>query len=364
MRTRNIILIFIASIIVGGGLGFIITGVATSGTVEDSFSFYYEGSPSPIEDFDVSADIGTLDIQYNTSATPYIIEINVELRVSGLFVAGRKYTNFFTPYTEWWQNTTSPISFDMKVKPGAWFDPSHWFSSYDIEVDVILRSDVIFNLDATTGTGSIEFNSHDNVTLNGVSCISGTGNVNVDFSNNTKIQSDLYLQTGTGNILAYGEGTNFTHGIITDDGTGTIELNFTNCIMGSDVYASTGTGNINLKTYNMEYSINCDLSLETGTGRISLLINQDESMGANVTGLLKTGTGNINVIYKDSSSLVGASFHGDTGTGNFNRINSGGFNNPPNDYNPFESLDFPTSSNYDFELETGTGNINVDGLSL
>ncbi|MFW9938010.1 MAG: hypothetical protein ACFFD5_10195 [Candidatus Thorarchaeota archaeon] len=362
MRTRNIILIFVASIIVGGGLGFIITGFATYGTIENSFSFYYEGLPSPIEDLDLSADIANLDIQYNTSATPYLVEINVDLKISGLFAAGRKYTNFFAPSTEWWVNTTTPITFDMKAKPGAWFDPSHWFSSYNVEVTVILRSDVIFNLDAATGTGSIELDSRDNITLNGVSCISGTGSLNVDFSNNTKIQSDLYLKTGTGNIAAYGDGTNFTQGIVVDAGTGNIILNFTNCVMLNDIYGETGTGNIDLKTYNMEYSINSDLTLETGTGKITLLINQDAGMGANVTGLLKTGTGNIVVTYLDSSSLVGASFFGDTGTGNFNRINSGGFVDPS--YNPFDSIDFFTSSyNYDFSLETGTGNITVDGSS-
>lgn len=363
MRTRNIILIFIASLIVGGGLGFVITGVATSGTVEDSFSFYYEGSPSPIENLDLSVDLGNLDIQYNTSATPYLVEINVDLKISGLFVAGRKYTNFFTPYTEWWVNTTSPTTFDMKVKPGAWFDPSHWFSSYNIDVAIILRSDVIFNLEASTGTGNIELNSLDNVILNGLSCESGTGNVNIDFSTNTKIQSDLSLKTGTGNIKVYGEGTNFTHGITIDDGTGSIELNFTNCIMGDDIYGDTGTGNIDLKSYNMKYSVNSVLTLKTGTGKITLLINQDAGMGKNVTGLLKTGTGNIGVTYIDSSPLVGASFFGDTGTGNFNRANSGGFVGESS--NPFDSIDFFTSSyNYDFNLETGTGNISVDGSSL
>ncbi|MFX1556681.1 MAG: hypothetical protein ACFFC9_05465, partial [Promethearchaeota archaeon] len=338
MRTRNIILIFVASIIVGGGLGFVITGFATYGTIENSFSFYYEGLPSPIEDLDLSADIANLDIQYNTSATPYVVEINVDLKISGLFAAGRKYTNFFAPSTEWWVNTTTPNTFDMKAKPGAWFDPSHWFSSYNVEVVVILRSDLIYNLDAATGTGSIELNTPDNVTLNGVSSLSGTGSINLDFSNGTKLLSDLYLETGTGNIVLNSVETNFTHGIIADAGTGSIELNFNDCIMGYDIFASTGTGGITLNSNNMEYSINCDLSLETGTGKITLLINQDASMGANVTGLLKTGTGNIIITYEDTSSLVGASFFGDTGTGNFNRINSGGFVDPS--YNPFDSIDF------------------------
>ncbi|MFX0059067.1 MAG: hypothetical protein ACFE85_13675 [Candidatus Hodarchaeota archaeon] len=362
MRTRNIILIFIASLIVGGGLGFIITGFATSGTVEESFSFYYEGIPSTIEDLNLNADIGRIDIQYNTSATQYLVEVNVDLKITGLFVAGRKYTNYFTPYTEWWENTTSPTSFDLKVVPGAWFDPSHWFSSYIIEVAITLRTDVVYDLEVITGTGVIELNSAENVTLNGVTMNSGTGDVNLNFLNNTMIQAAVNLETGTGGISIFSEGTNFTQSIITDAGTGTINLNFTNSILGGNILASTGTGGINLKSYNMEYTSNSNWNIDTGTGKITLLINQDSGMGANVTGLLKTGTGGIEVIYIDTSPLVGASFFGTTGTGSFNRINSLGFESPLN--NPFDSVDFYTSTyNYDFSLETGTGNIKVDGSS-
>jgi hypothetical protein len=363
MRTRNIILIFIAALIVGGGLGFIITGVATSGTIEESFSFYYEGTPSTIEDLNLNCDIGRIDIQYNTSATQYLVEVNVDLKVSGLFVAGRKYVNYFTPASEWWENTTSPTSFDLKVVPGAWFDPSHWFSSYDIEVVITLRTDVVYNLEATTGTGAIELNSAENVTLDGITMNSGTGKVSLNFLNNTMIQAAVDIETGTGDISLYGMGTNFTQGVATDAGTGAIDLNFTKSIMGGNILANTGTGGITLKTYYMEFTSNSNWNIDTGTGKITLVINQDSGMGANITGTLNTGTGGIEITYTDTSSLVGASFYGNTGTGSFTRIDSGGFEDPLN--NPFDSDDFNTSTyNYDFDLETGTGNIRVDGSSI
>ncbi len=83
-------------------------------------------------------------------------------------------------------------------------------------------------------------------------------------------------------------------------------------------------------------------------------------MGANVTGTIHSGTGSINIQYIDTSSNVGASFFGTTGTGSFNRVNTLGF--IPGS-NPFNSLDFATTYNYDLNLDTGTGNINVDGSS-
>ncbi len=83
-------------------------------------------------------------------------------------------------------------------------------------------------------------------------------------------------------------------------------------------------------------------------------------MGANVTGNMHAGTGSINIQYIDTSSSVGASFFGDTGIDSFNRVNTLGF--IPGS-NPFNSLDFPSTYNYDFNLDTGTGNINITGSS-
>jgi len=344
-------------------LGFIITGFATSGSVEESYSFYYESSPSAVETLSLSADIGAIDIKYNTSATPYLAKVDVDLKVSGLFVAGRKYTAFFTPYTGWWQNSTPPTSFDMKILPGAWFDPSHWFKSYNVDIMVTLRTDVVYNIDVTAGTGSLKLTTSDDVILDGVSMKSGTGNVELDLSNNTQILTELALETGTGNVNMFSEGTNFTHGVFAETGTGTLDINFTDCILGGDIDASTGTGNVNLKTYNMEYSVTSYWLLETGTGKITLVITQDAGMTSNVTGDIKTGTGNIDITYIDTISTVGARFYGATGTGSFNRINTQGFTQTSS--NPFDSDDFLTSTtNYDFNLDTGTGNIFVDGSSV
>jgi len=359
VRTAIIVL---AALIGGGAIGFVITGFAMSGTIEESFTFHYQDVPSSMEDLTLDVGLGSLDIRYNTSNTPYIVKIDVDMKISGLFMANRGYADFFGPSTDWWQNATfPPITFSLKTLPQTWFNPTFWFKSYDIDINVTLRTDVIYKINADTGTGSIKMTTLNNVILNDLSLSSGTGSIYLDISDNTTIQDTLDLDTGTGSISFYGKSANFSKGLLMDAGTGSIVANLSNSVIGGDIALSTGTGSIDFKTYHMEYSRNSAWSLSAGTGGIDVIINQHALMGANVTGTLSTGTGSINIIYIDTSAGVGASFFGSTGTGSYNRINTLGFT--PTNFNPFRSLDFPTTYNYNFNLNTGTGSITVDGSS-
>ncbi|MFX1302144.1 MAG: hypothetical protein ACFE9X_02175 [Promethearchaeota archaeon] len=339
MRRRNIISIIIAAIVVGGGSIFFIIGFATAGKIQESFTFYYQGSPLPIEELSLNADIGRLDIKYNTTSTPYIAKVEVSMAISGLFMAGAQYTEFYTPYTEWWQNSSIPTIFDLKIRPGVWFNPVHWFKSYDVLVTITLRTDVVYDVDAHTGTGSINMNIPDNAILN-----------------------NLTLDSGTGSVALYSKNANLTRGLTIHAGTGSILANFTNNVMGGNVDLDTGTGSIDFNSFNMEYTQDSVWTINTGTGSIDIVINQHSGMGANVSGLVSSGTGSIDVMYKDTSPNVGASFFGSIGTGSFTRINSGGFISISS--NPFDSIDYLTTYNYDLDLDTGTGSIEVNGTSI
>ena len=339
MRRRNIISIIIAAIVVGGGLSFIAIGFATSGMIQESFTFYYQGSPLPIEELSLNADIGALDIKYNTTSTPYLAKVEVSMVISGLFMAGAQYTEFYTPYTEWWQNSSTPTIFDLKIRPGVWFNPVHWFKSYNVLVTITLRTDVVYDVDAHTGTGSINMNIPDNAILN-----------------------NLTLDSGTGSIALYSKNSNLTRGLTIHTGTGEILANFTNNVIGGDIGLDAGTGDIEFNSFNMEYTQDSVWTIHGGTSDIDLVINQHSGMGANVSGLISTGTGSIDVMYKDTSPNVGASFFGSFGTGSFTRINSGGFISISS--NPFDSIDYLTTYNYDLDLSIGTGSIKVNGSSI
>ncbi|MFX1313626.1 MAG: hypothetical protein ACFFHD_13610, partial [Promethearchaeota archaeon] len=204
-------IIVLAALVGGGAIGFVITGFVTSGTIEESFTFHYQAIPSSMEDLTLDVGLGSLDIRYNTSNTPYLVKIDVDMEISGLFMANRGYAEFFGPSTDWWQNATfPPIIFRLDPLPQTWFNPTFWFKSYNIDVNVTLRTDVVYKISADTGTGSIRMKTSNDVILNDLSFKSGTGSIDLTVSDNTIIQDTLDLDAGTGSIYLYGKSANFS----------------------------------------------------------------------------------------------------------------------------------------------------------
>jgi len=208
LRNYKITLIVISALIVGGGIGFIVTGFTTAGSIERSFNFQYEpSSPDPIEDLSINSDLGKIIVKYNTTATPYYAEFDVNLKVAGLFMSGKTYLDFFNPSTEWWVESSG--IFDLKVLPDIWFDPSYWFKSYDITITVTLRTDVIYDIEAITDIGAIEMSVPDGVILNDISLTSSTGSVKLTTLGNNEFQGKVGLQTDTGSVDLFAKNTKY-----------------------------------------------------------------------------------------------------------------------------------------------------------
>jgi hypothetical protein len=364
LRNYKITLIVISALIVFGGISFIVTGFTTAGSIDVSFSFQYEpSSPDPIEDLSINADIGKIIVKYNTTTTPYFAEFDVNLKVAGLFMEGKTYLDFFNPSTEWWAESSG--IFDLKVLPDIWFDPSYWFKSYDITIIVTLRTDVIYEIDAITATGAIEMSVPDEVILNGTSLTSSTGSVELTTLGNTEFQGKVGLQTSTGSIDLFAKNTNFTHGFEAITSTGSLLLNYTNCIMGDDLTGIVSTGSVIFKSYNMYYSKDIDLNLQTSTGSIDAEIYQYINMGANVTGSMKSSTGSIEVIYRDNLANTGVKFTSSIGVGSINYIPHATMEITGGLGRIYSSLNYGIASyKYTFALTTSTGSVDVDGQSV
>ena len=362
MRNYNKAIIIIAVLLVGGGVGFIAYGFATTGSIENSFNFTYEPiSPDPIEDLTFNVDIGTILFKYNTSPTIYYAEIDVDLEIEGWYMEGKTYENFFSPDTEWWDNTTA--TFNLIALSDVWFDPSHWFKSYNITVAVTLRTDVVYDLTALTSVGSIEMQVSDSVTLNGTSLTSSTGSIKLDTLGNNEFLEKVRLESSTGSIESYAATTNFTHGFQALASTGSLTLNYTNCLMGEDLEGTVSTGSVTFKSYNMVYAKDINLNLETSTGSIYADLYQYITMGANVTGTWETSTGSVNVVYRDNLVNTDVRFIGSTSTGLIN-------------YTPHATMEITSLGSiystlnygdgayiYLFSLDTSTGSINANAQS-
>ncbi len=361
MRNYHKALLIVAILVVGGGVGFFAYGFATMGSIEDSFNFSYEPiSPDPIEDVTINVDIGSILFQYNTTPTASYAQIDVFIGISGLFIEGKSIQDFFDPSTEWWDDTTA--TFNLLTLPDLWFDPSHWFKSYNISVTVTLRTDIVYDITALASTGSIEMEVSDGATLEGLSLTSSTGSVKFKSLGDNKFTGSVRLETSTGSIESYATKTNFSSGFQATTSTGSLTLNYTNCIMGNDLIGTVSTGSVNFKSYNMIYAEDIDLNLDTSTGSIDVELYQYVSMGANVTGIWDTSTGSIDVIYRDSLVDTGVRFVGSTGTGSITYTGSGMIETGLGSI--YSSLNYGNATyRYTFSLDTSTGSITADAES-
>ena len=362
MRNYKIALIIAVALIVGGGAGFVIYGFVASGSIENSFNFTYEpSSPDLIEELTFNVDIGTIFFTYNTTPTTSYAKIDVDIEVAGLYMEGKTYTDFFHPSTQWWDNTTG--IFNLQALPDSWFNPSHWFKSYNITVAVILRTDVVYDLTALTAVGSIEMIVSDGVILNGTSFTSNTGSIKLITLGNNEFQGKVKLTSDTSNVESFAMKTNFTRGFSADSATGSLILNYTSCLMGDDLMGTSDTGKVTLKSYNMVYTKDISLNLESDTGDIDVDLHQDISMGANVTGTWETDTGSVNVLYRDNLINTNVRFVGSTSLGSLTyvahatiEITSLG--------SVYSTLNYGDAMyRYVFSLDTSTGSINANAQS-
>jgi len=366
MRTSlKVILIIVAIVLVGGGTIFGVLVALTWGEYNYSDTFLYDpGVPSPIEEVSFTSDIGAISVHYNTTPTDNAVKIDLSIRIKGGFVEGKTFSDFFNPII--WENVSVPvINFELKKK----ITPQFFLGIfYNISIDVILRTDVIYDINALSGTGSIKLDASSGVALNNTSLMTSTGSVGLDVDTGVVFLGNVGLETSTGSVTVYANNDTFSNGLSVITSTGSATLNFTNCILGDDLYCSVSTGSIGLKSYNMLYTQDAVWNVGTSTGSVDVEIYQSINIDANVTGTIGSSTGGVDIVYIDKLSTVGAEFDCGTSTGTVTYISSGsgGFSwiGDSND-KVITSDDYDASTfRYTFTVSTSTGSIEVIGESL
>lgn len=382
MRTYKIVLIFISALIVGGTIGFFTTGYLTAGSVTKTTTFYYEpSSPDPIESLDVSCDIGKIVIQYNSSNTPYYAEIDVNIEMSGLFMQGKSYTDFFTEESNWWNPTTG--MFSLETIPDIWFDPSYWFKFYNVTINLLLRTDVVYDLTAISSTGLVKMVTKNGVILNNTILESATGFVdlfsdtNVQFQGLVNLQAStgevtlnalenstfselLTLSSSTGKVELNSDSSTFLKGIQLESSTGSVEMYMDSCTLGGNIIAKASTGKIVLDTKDMVYNNDSTIDLETSTGEIDIDILHNNDLDANITANFQSSTGRIDVVYRDYNATDGFKFTSSSSTGAIDYTYLLAEATRVGDVLTSVNYDDPLVDTYTFTCITSTGSIDVN----
>jgi hypothetical protein len=362
-RTNRIVLIVIAACLVTGGTAIGVLVFATWGELNYENNYYYKPSvPSPIEKINIITDIGAVDIKYNKTPTDFYAQIDLDIHIEGILVKGTSLTDFFYPIL--WQNTTTELTFtlDAKPTPGLIFGFLH-----QIRISLTLRTDVVYDINTLTTTGSISMKVPDNIIVNNTILGTTTGTIFLNTSKTTTFQGNVGLSATTGSVTLHARQVNFTRNLTTFTTTGSIGLNFSKCVIGGNLIGTVTTGSISFSSYNMQYTADYTWRLETTTGSVAATILQYTEMGANITGLMLTTTGGIDVLYKDNLASVGAEFtcFTTTGSNTYVPVGSGGFTESGVNPKTITSDDYDdANSKYTFDITATTGSNNIIGESL
>ena len=364
-KSNRILLIIIAVCIVTGGTAFGVLFWGTHGVFPYKNTYYYNPeTPSPIERININCDIGSIQIKYNKTPTDYYAQVDLDIKIKGILVEGKSFQDFFYPII--WQNESSQvISFVLDAKASTWLTFS---ISNRVKINLTLRTDVIYDLNTQTSTGSISMDIPNNSILNNTKLSTSTGSISLNAAKDTTFQGNVEISTSTGSVALFAKEVNFTRSLGAFTSTGSLSLNFSKCFIGKNLVGTVSTGSIFFNSYNMKYSDDYIWGLRTSTGSIDVNIIQYTEITANVNGSIQTSTGSIDVYYKDNSVSIGAKFTGSTSTGSvdYNPIGIGGFSEiggstsktiTSNDYNS-------AINTYALKLTTSTGSIEVNGESL
>jgi hypothetical protein len=298
----------ILMVILGGSLIIILPiqiisiRLSSYSNINESCSFIYQpSSPSSIEKLYINADVGNVVIRYIDPPVDYYMLIEVNIVLTGKNLAKKTYEDYLNIS---WNNSSSPTNFRLEILSEDWFNPSLWLIK-DVSIIVNLRKDIVFDIKTNLIEGNYEITVPYAVSIGNLYTNVSNGNIYYDFEYNS-IQ---------GNITG-----------------------------------KTNNGDLELKSYDVEYTQNSNWSLICTGGYMNIEIYQYKEMGANITGTAMINDGILDLFYKDNTANIGAIL--------FFPLRSldptlpqDGFNTIFQDTKTwFISFDFPTINNYNLSF--------------
>ncbi|MFX1292488.1 MAG: hypothetical protein ACFFAG_16210 [Promethearchaeota archaeon] len=300
------------------------TTLSPYGKIIKSIRFDYKPSSSSfMEELNINADLGNIEIKYITEPVDYCVRIKMNIEMIGSNLAGKSYFDYFNIV---WQNTSGIVNFTMKLKTNI--DHVEVLSVIkNVNITVALKADVICDINAL-----------------------------------------IYFQGNVGITVPW----RFTIGnILINISKGDINYYFSNCIIEGEITGIVQeTGSIKLETNNVEYKNNSLWTLTAEIGNIVIEINQDKTMGANITGTVVTNIGNYRLVYLDNNVDVGAQFilcaNQDDVPFHQKLTEIVGFEEPVLnvvdgiDVYTLNSNDYPTLNNYNLSFSLPNGYYDID----
>lgn len=273
---------------------------------------------------ELTADVAEINIAFENltgelQSPSIILNASATARV-GAF-GSKKSLEHFMPD---WQNTTEYFfvsnSNALTVTVRQDVDPIDWPSYYSLNVTFDIRIDLSMNtsLSVETGTGGIVLDTQAGVVLSSLSLEASTGGVEANFVEDVVVAGDVSVKTTTGGV----------------------KLSWNNVI--ARTFRARANGVL--------------VDAITTTGGVEIDVTQNETPLGNVTLRAEAITGGVNFAI-DIQGDVGAKIESSVTTGGIDVVRKVGFSGSEA---ALQSNNYPAGHNFDINLRTTTGGIDID----
>ena len=229
---------------------------------------------------------------------------------------------------------------------------------------ITINPTLLTNLTIDIGSGNLDLNTLDftNKTFGNVAFQTLSGNTMATFFSDCLITNNLTCTTGSGNIdINLETGCEIGGVFRTIAGSGNIDVTAKeNCTFNKDFKLQAGSGNIDLTTTNISLNGNDVEGLIIATsGNFVGTLTQRTGLNGNLTLDINTGSGNCRLVQDYAATAIGSIIDAHTLSGTVYHGTLLGYTESPINY--FTSDNGTLGSNIDFDIDIGSGNINLLG---
>ena len=215
--------------------------------------------PTTVDILNIDVDIGDVEVIYISYAIDFSVKIDIEFELSGIILKGVTFSDFFSIK---WLDTGNALNFSMHIKDGIILE--NLISQLRIKkIIVLLKANLNCDISVLIQNGNFAFEVIYGITV-----------------------GSIYTNISRGNI----------------------QYDFNSCYINGNITAKSQNGDINLESSECQYFKNSIWLLSTEKGNVFINLDQNDNLGANITGTISTFVGNYRISYIDHTTEVGALF--------------------------------------------------------
>jgi hypothetical protein len=219
----------------------------------------YKYIPDEVNSYlDFDLDVVSAQVVYLYNETPVNEAIHIKANFDFQIRVPHSKSSLDDIYQITWEKDSSP---SFTIKKSRLLSFSFWDNT---KIYVTLRTDLEYDLDVHTGSGSIDVNLPVHTDLKALNVETGSGRIFVEPMAHNDISDGISLKTGSGSIIFTTTGLFVNDSLLLHTDSGSIQVDLESSRVGGDLQLTTGSGDITVYGYTSIFE--GKISTDSGSG--------------------------------------------------------------------------------------------------